>query len=172
MTITNPLAQMLCAVEDRIAEIDGIRMIDRYAGQDLTELRPALGCPAVLVDIEDVEYDEMGGGCQMARATLSVRLYVNNYASACQSSPQEARMEAMRDLSMERMLVDALHGWAPTDSDGHEWAQPLIRTSTGNEDKNDIGLRVRLLRFRTEWEERRVAGTKTAALLEVRPLCC
>lgn len=153
MELTNPLAQMLCAVEDRIAGIDGIRMIDRYAGQDNYELRPGVSNPAVLVDVEDVEYEEMGGGSQMARATLSVRLYVAGYASACQTAPQTARMEAMSDLTMERALVETLHGWAPTDEDGSEWAEPLIRMSSGNENRNDIGLRVRVLRFATAWEE-------------------
>lgn len=153
MEITNPLAQMLCAVEDRIARIEGIRMIDRYAGQDTYELRPGVSSPTVLVDMEDVEYEEMGGGYQMARATLSVRLYVAGYASACQTAPQNARMEAMSDLTTERALVETLHGWAPTDEDGNEWAEPLIRMSSGNENRNDIGLRVRVLRFATAWEE-------------------
>ena len=125
MELTNPLAQMLCAVEDRIARIEGIRMIDRYTGQDTYELRPGVSSPAVLVDVEDVEYEEMGGGSQMARATLSVRLYVASYASACQTAPQTARMKAMDDLTMERALVETLHGWAPTGEDGSEWAEPL-----------------------------------------------
>lgn len=125
MELTNPLAQMLCAVEDRIAGIDGIRMVDRYAGQDNYELRPGVSSPAVLVDVEDVEYEEMGGGSQMARATLSVRLYVGNYAGACQTAPQETRMNAMRDLTIERALVETLHGWAPTGENGSEWAEPL-----------------------------------------------
>lgn len=153
MELTNPLAQMLCAVEDRIAGIDGIRMVDRYAGQDNYELRPGVSSPAVLVDVEDVEYEEMGGGSQMARATLSVRLYVGNYAGACLTAPQEARMNAMRDLTIERALVETLHGWAPTGEDGSEWAEPLIRMSSGNENRHDIGLQVRVLRFATAWEE-------------------
>lgn len=153
MELTNPLAQMLCAVEDRIAGIDGIRMVDRYAGQDNYELRPGVSSPAVLVDVEDVEYEEMGGGSQMARATLSVRLYVGNYAGACQTAPQETRMNAMRDLTIERALVETLHGWAPTGENGSEWAEPLIRMSSGNESRHDIGLQVRVLRFATAWEE-------------------
>lgn len=154
MELTNPLAQILCALEDRIAEIEDIRMIDRYAGQDTYELRPAVSTPAVLVDVEDVEYDEIGCGCQYARATLTVRLYVANYAGACQTAPQEARMNAMRDLTLERALVECLHGWVPTDEDGQEWAEPLIRTGSAAENRNDIGLQVRLLRFTTAWEER------------------
>ena len=163
MELTNPLAQMLCAVEDRIARIEGIRMIDRYAGQDAYELRPGVSSPTVLVDVEDVEYEEMGGGSQMARATLSVRLYVAHYASACQTAPQTARMQAMSDLTTERALVEALHGWAPTGEDGNEWAEPLIRMSSGNENRNDIGLRVRVLRFATAWEEMVVPREKRKA---------
>ena len=163
MELTNPLAQMLCAVEDRIAGIDGIRMIDRYMGQDAYELRPGVSSPTVLVDVEDVEYEGMGGGSQMARATLSVRLYVASYASACQTAPQTARMEAMSDLTTERSLVEALHGWAPADGDGNEWAEPLIRMSSGNENRNDIGLRVRVLRFSTAWEELVVPREKRKA---------
>lgn len=163
MELTNPLAQMLCAVEDRIARIEGIRMIDRYTGQDNYELRPGVSSPTVLVDMEDVEYEEMGGGCQMARATLSVRLYVASYASACQTAQQTARMKAMDDLTTERSLVETLHGWAPTDEDGCEWAEPLIRMSSGNENRNDIGLRVRVLRFATAWEEMVVPREKRKA---------
>lgn len=146
-------------LQDRIAaEVPGIRMIDRYFGQEQSAVKPSLDYPAVLIDAESAEYDEAAEGCQFARATFSVRLMHANFTKCLQTSPATVRQNALRDFELEHQVVAAVHGWAPIalDDDGnpHQYCEPLIRIADRSENMNDIGLRIRTIMFTTAWEER------------------
>ena len=147
--LQNHFAQLLLQIEDRIADqVKDIRWIDQYHGQDQTDIRPALAYPAVLIDFEQTEYEGMGGFSQSAAVTLTVRLLLDNFASSAQKSPQKAKETAMRCYELEDEVVAALHGWSP-DTD---FCQPLVRLSDRSENRHDIGLRIRVITFTTEWE--------------------
>ena len=156
--LSSSFAQIILALQDRIAkQVPGIRMIDRYLGQEQTAVRPALDYPAVLIDVEDCEYEETGNGCQFARATFSIRIMHANFTKCIQKSPGKIRAESMEDFELERSVVSAVHGWAPLMADGdkvlHQYCEPFIRTADRSENRNDIGLRIRTVFFTTAWEE-------------------
>lgn len=127
-----------------------IRLVDRYLGQDQVAIRPAIATPAVLVDIDSETYSNLAGFSQYVdAATISVRLLVDNFSASSAKAPQKARKCAMSDFELEKVLVDRLHGWTPTDN----YCSPLIRTSASSENRNDIGLRIRTITFTTSFED-------------------
>ncbi len=152
--LSSSFAQIILALQDRIAkQVPAIRMIDRYLGQEQTAIRPALDYPAVLIDVDECEYEEAGEGSQFARATFSVRII----HKCIQKSPGKIRAESMEDFELEQRVVSAVHGWAPLIEDMdevvHQFCEPFIRTADRSENRNDIGLRIRTVFFTTAWEE-------------------
>ncbi|MBR0195266.1 MAG: hypothetical protein IJQ32_03360 [Paludibacteraceae bacterium] len=160
--LSSPFAQIMLDMQDRIAaQVPGIRMIDRYIGQDQTALKPALDYPAVLIDVENCDYEEAGQGSQFARATFSVKIFHADFSRCIQKSPSKVRENALKDFELEHAVMSALHGWAPTaevENELHQYAEPLIRTGDRSENRNDIGLRIRTILFTTAWEERMPEG--------------
>ena len=156
--LSSPFAQIMLDMQNRIAaQVPGIRMIDRYIGQDQTALKPALDYPAVLIDVENCDYEEAGQGSQFARATFSVKIFHADFSRCIQKSPSKVRENALKDFELEHAVMSALHGWAPTaevENELHQYAEPLIRTGDRSENRNDIGLRIRTILFTTAWEER------------------
>lgn len=123
--------------------------IDLYLGQDQTDLRPTLSYPAVLIDFDRAEYSMAGGGNQFVEAQISVRLFLDNYASSAQKAPTETRAKALLIYNIEKKLVDILHNWQPPTA----YTQPLVRISSSSQNRNDLGLKIRILNFTTAWNE-------------------
>jgi len=148
--IESVFSRLLLDLQNQIAAVcPDIKMVDRYLGQDQTDMKPALAYPAALVDIDTTDYSDMGELSQYADCTLSIRLFTDNYSSGMQKAPQKAREMQMRDFELEKRIVDAIHGWAPEDG----YTEPLVRVSARTDNRNDIGLRVRTLTFRTAFED-------------------
>ena len=132
------LLDLMNQVDSTLKEV---RMVDRYLGQDQTNVRPAILCPAVLIDIESEQYQDMGCGSQYVEpATITVRLLVDNYSSSSSKAPQNAREQSMKDFELEKRLVDCIHGWTPDDG----YCTSLVRTEASSENRNDIGLRIQI----------------------------
>lgn len=151
-----PQERVIFDIQERLAaEVPSLKLIDRYNGQDLAP-QPQLAYPAVLIDIEDQEYEEMSDSSQFCRATITVRLFVSNFSSSTQKSPLKSRKEAMKDYSLESEIVSALYGWAPTAIVGdeeHEYTVPMVRVSSRPGDNYEKNVRQRVLTFSTSWEE-------------------
>lgn len=147
--LKNAYSRLITAICDHLAEqVKALRWIDQYHGQDMTDVRPALAYPAVLIDFDQSTYDETGQYSQFCAATLSVRLVLDNFSMSAQKSPQKAREAAMRCYELEDEVVNALHGWTPDE----DFVQPLVRTQDRSENRDDIGLRIRVITFTTAWE--------------------
>lgn len=141
------LLDLMNQVDSTLKEV---RMVDRYLGQDQTNVRPAILCPAVLIDIESEQYQDIGCGSQYVEpATITVRLCVDNYSSSSSKAPQNARELSMKDFELEKRLVDCIHGWTPDDG----YCTSLVRTEASSENRNDIGLRIRTITFTTSFED-------------------
>lgn len=141
------LLDLMNQVDSTLKEV---RMVDRYLGQDQTNVRPAILCPAVLIDIESEQYQDMGCCSQYVEpATITVRLLVDNYSSSSSKAPQNVREQSMKDFELEKRLVDCIHGWTPDDG----YCTSLVRTEASSENRNDIGLRIRTITFTTSFED-------------------
>ena len=148
--MTDVFSQLYLDMAERIhATMPEIALIDQYLGQDQSHLRPKLAYPAVLIDFDLATYSMLGGAGQFAEVQISVRLLFDNYASSAQSAPDTTRATALKIYDTEQKLVDTLHNWQP---DGG-YIQPLVRTSAATQNRNDIGLKIRVLTFTTAWTE-------------------
>lgn len=130
------------------AAVPELALIDHDWGQEDTELRPALACPAALIDFQGTTYTGLSGLSQWGEATVTVRLLFDSYARSSALVPEEWRDIALEFYETEHRVVEALHGWMP----GGGYCQGLIRTGDSSENRNDIGLRVRVITFSTAFE--------------------
>lgn len=147
--LKNAYSRLLIDIEDRLADqVPTLRWVDQYHGQDMTDIRPSLAYPAALIEFEQSDYEGTGQYDQFCHASLTVRLLLDNYASSAQKSPAKSRNTAMLCYELENEVVNALHGWTPDE----DFVQPLIRTADRSENRNDIGLRIRIISFSTAWE--------------------
>ncbi len=143
-------SQFITDVSAHIAEsMPEIAWIDQYLGQDQTRIRPTLAYPAVLIDFDRTEYSMTGEANQLAECRISFRLLFDNYASSAQKAPEKTRATAFHLYAVEKKLVDILHNWQPDDG----YMQPLVRVSSASQNRNDIGLKIRILSFTTAWNE-------------------
>lgn len=134
---------------ERLAEaVPELAWVDHDWGQDQSDTRPALAWPAALIDFAATQYDNIGGLSQFANATLTVRLFMDNFAQSYAAAPKESKEKALACYELERKVVSALHGWAPPDG----YCQELIRTAEAGDNRNDIGLRIRTITFTTAFE--------------------
>ena len=148
--MTDVFSQLYLDMAERIhATMPEIALIDQYLGQDQSHLRPKLSYPAVLIDFDRATYSMLGGAGQFAEVQISVRLLFDNYASSAQSAPTETRVKALLIYNIEKKLVDILHNWQPPTA----YTQPLVRISSSSQNRNDLGLKIRVLTFTTAWTE-------------------
>lgn len=148
--MTDVFSQLYLDMAERIhATMPEIALIDQYLGQDQSHLRPKLSYPAVLIDFDRATYSMLGGAGQFAEVQISVRLLLDNYASSAQKAPTETRAKALLIYNIEKKLVDILHNWQPATA----YTQPLVRISSSSQNRNDLGLKIRILNFTTAWNE-------------------
>lgn len=155
MALTSPHARILSELKDRLSGLKDFRLIDEYHSQSIDDI-PQLAYPALLVDIEDCNYEEAGVGSQFVTAEISIRVLQANYSQSSQKAPQKAKERAASVYELEAQVVAHIHGWAPTveiDKEDHQFTAPFIRMSSRKDDDDRKGLRCRMLIFSTAWEE-------------------
>ena len=148
--MSSVFSQFITDVSAHIEEsMPEIAWIDQYLGQDQTRIRPTLSYPAVLIDFDRTEYSMTGEANQFAECRISFRLLFDNYASSAQKAPKKTRATALQIYETEKQLVETLHNWQPNGG----YMQPLVRVSSASQNRNDIGLKIRILSFTTAWNE-------------------
>ena len=95
-----------------------VKMFDEGADGDIYPLMS----PAVLIDVRDVRWTGMRGGCQTGIATVVVTLAIDCYDDTHYEQSQRSKIaERMR---LAGAVHWALQGWKPTET------TPMVRTST------------------------------------------
>lgn len=126
----------------------------RYVDQDLGQLgqvgedeKPALSYPAVLIDFPDSNYSNLSSGAQLGVVPMNFQLIFAPYSPTWNKVPENVKKKGLEYLEIEQKLFKALQNWSL------DYFSPLIRTSVKSQNNNDIGLRVRMLTFTTEYED-------------------
>lgn len=145
-------ARLYLDLQKRIAEkVPEIAWIEQDFRQEENDaFRPDVAFPAVLIDFPESGYSALCGYSQMAAVTVSLRLFFAPFTQSYFEAPQDTKEDALQYFEIEQKLINALHGWEPG-----EYSQPLIRASASSDNRNTIGLRIRILLFTTEYEEYR-----------------
>jgi hypothetical protein len=142
--MNNPATNLYLSLIDKIQQaIPTIRYIAQDFGQlEYYELRPAIGFPAVLIDIGAQLYTDASHSVQLATSTVTLRLAMGSYSDNSNITPAQVRAKAMEYYELEHALSQALHNWQPP----HEAIGALTRTTTDTEKRED-DIRVRAITF-------------------------
>lgn len=134
----------------RIKEaVPEIRWVEQDYGQDTSRYRPSVDFPAVLIDFTDAAYENLAEGALTAELQISFRLIEATYSQSYSEAPEEVREQALSYYGLEQKLTEALHGWEPADG----YTQPLMLERATTEKSRQEGLRIRVLRFSTAFEQ-------------------
>ena len=126
----------------------GLKYIDKDWGQ-LNVEQPAVGWPCALVDIEQVEYSNLGGGWQMADATIELTVANNRTNASSAHAPSTAKN--LSYLTLE--LCDAIHLKLQGFNGTHSPSQyaPLVRTSF-YKDTDGLKFECYTMRYKTQFK--------------------
>jgi len=142
-------ADLYLDIQERIkSEVPEIEWIEQDFGQDVYDKwRPNVAFPAVLIDFNNADYENIAGEGQTADVSVTLRLLVTPFEHSYEAAPLEVKEGALEYFELEHKLVQAIHGWSP------DYTQPLIRKRITSNNRNDIGLRIRELQFTTAYQE-------------------
>lgn len=144
-------SQILMDLQDRIStEVPEITFIDQdlgQLGQTGEHERPPLSYPACLIDFPNSDYSNLSGGAQLGAVPITFQLIFDTYSQTWHKAPKQVIMKGLEYLEVEQKLHKCLQKWHL------DYFSPLIRTNVKSQNNNDIGLRVRMLTYTTEYED-------------------
>lgn len=131
------MEKILTAVIDRITEKAkeiGLSYIDEEYGQvdiidDDTRDTYPVTFPAVLVDCQGEQWDDLHQGMQKGIATINVNIYVDCYDDTHAYSTTISKVQER--MSLVRSVTEMLQGWKPLPDSG-ELMRTASSTSTNN----------------------------------------
>lgn len=154
--------QMLIELQNRINDkVPEIRFVEQDFGQlespdDLG--RYPVSWPCTLIDFSNTEYSDLSQMVQEADdVTIDIRLGFPAFSFTSSLQPVHVREQGLKFYELENLIYQALHGWAP-----ENLCQPLARRNAITEKRED-GLRVRVLRFTTRFEDHNAKPVKIKA---------
>lgn len=120
--MNSPFALLFLAMQQRIGAIIDPETSDpmfAFIDQDYGQLEhsisglPAVSFPCVLIDIEEVDFDNTADNAQTATLKISLRLGFAPYSSTSGLTPDEWKLRALAFYEQEQALHLALQGWNP-----------------------------------------------------------
>lgn len=142
--------QLYLDLADRLkAQVPELRWIDLDHGQlQLFEYRPEVAFPCALIDYQTGSYTDQGQLAQLGELVLTVTLATASFSATHQPAPMNVKDKGLAFFDLEEKVVQAVHGWVPTDAGGNEYAQALVRVGDlTNKSFEELGLRVRVISF-------------------------
>jgi hypothetical protein len=135
------MKELFEALQERLMDIEDLRMIDFDLGQLEAEPLPPLDYPAVLISFSDSQFLDLGGLTQNALVTITLRVAFRVFERTHSIAKDEWRAEGLKHLEVLDKIKWALHGFA-----GDCFA-PLSHRGFATEPRAD--LRVYSLNFET-----------------------
>lgn len=148
METTSSFGNMYLKLRNRIAEkAPSIRYTDQDLGQlDFFDTRPPVSFPCVLIDIDDMVFDESGELTQTGEGSIVVRVGFDCWSPSNGLVNEDVARLSLEYYEGEQEVYLALQGWAD-DNFGK-----LTRQSVVTEKRND-NYRVRKMRFKVGMED-------------------
>lgn len=105
--------EIFLAVLNRLAELDGISMIDEYHGQleDYGDDGYPLTYPAILIRDPEAQYDDARRNYQTGTVSITVSLVIDCYHDTHYGSTQEQYVK--EHMEKFREVQECLHGFRP-----------------------------------------------------------
>ena len=119
------MKQLLTNIIERLSEIPVLKYIDENWGQAHTSQPNPVKYPMALIDVESVEWGNLGNHVQLGKARIVVSVSALRLSNTSKGAPKE-----QSDLSFDfyNLLYDihcALHAWVPAGNAG-----PMTRIDT------------------------------------------
>jgi hypothetical protein len=139
-----------------VADVKQFRHIDFDFGQ-LDEETPPLSYPAVLIDFDKIEWQDIGENCKMGEGYVILKLIFTPYSGTSNIIKEEFRLKGLGYLGLEKLLTDNLDDWCP-DATTDIYSPFNYVTAVTNKQRPDLGIRVRDIAFSLSIED---FGNKT-----------
>lgn len=142
--MNNPSTLLYTAIMQRLEQaVPAIRFISQDLGQlDFYDERPPVSWPCVLIDINDLQFENASRNVQIATATVTLRIAHTAYSDVSNLPNSQIRELGLKHLELEHRIGSALHGWQPP----HESIGTLMRIAIATA-KRDDNIRERVLSF-------------------------
>jgi hypothetical protein len=109
------MKQLLIAVINQLGTIDSLEYVGENTGQLNTE-RPAVQFPCALIDIESIEWSDVGELHQKGLCELSVTVANLNFGNTSLYAPDNQKDDGFFIHQVIEDVYKALQGWTPLDS--------------------------------------------------------
>lgn len=114
----NILSMLFLSLQKRIDSIldENNEKVFRYVDHDfgfLDEDIPPLSYPAVLIDMNDTNWKNLGGHCQEGDHIVSLKIVFAPYSSTSNITPIDYVEKGLGFYEIETELNDKIHCWAP-----------------------------------------------------------
>jgi hypothetical protein len=121
------MKQTLISIVERLsAQVPALRGVDENWGQlDGYAPSPPVKLPCALVDVEGVQWSDLGDLRQTGAAQVRVTVATLRLSSASAAAPEAQRQRAFEVIDLLADVHRALHGWRPPGN-----ASRLTRTAT------------------------------------------
>lgn len=115
------MKQIILDIQDKlVAEVEELKYVDKNWGQ-LEYDQPPVKFPCVLIDIENVNYTQIGAGCQQAEAIITITICGLQLVRSSALAPN--RENSFETLDILDKIFQALQNFSPNN------ATPLMRTN-------------------------------------------
>ena len=159
--MNSPFANIFLAIQARIQNaVPAILYIDQELGQ-LSNTRPPVSWPCVLIDFEDFDFSGLAENVQTATGTVVLRLGFAPHSPSSSGTPVECIEQALLYYDIEWMLHKAIQGWRSGDAYGS-----MSRINAGTQKRSD-SYRVREIRYSIAFEDYSTKRTLTYVPAEV-----
>ncbi len=152
------LEHIYLAVQSQIMKHTDIRFVDLDYGQYEFDTRPAASFPSVLIDFDQLQYQDLGDNVQECSGLMILRLGVAEYSPSSSSTPELWKHKGLEHFRQETRLHAALHGVElgidPSTTLGASLGtcSVLTRVSSATERRED-NLRIRVLTYAFRYED-------------------
>ena len=151
------MKNIFLAIQNHLSELQSINYIDQDWGQ-LQYEQPPVQWPAVLLDVEQVNYTQMGHGDQRAEADISITLANINLQRSSAAVAAAKRSNAYTTID----ILDEIHQQLQLFSGSGQFT-PLMRVQLRKDFNND-NYEVYTMIYRTSFLVPRTETGKTTVL--------
>lgn len=152
------MKNIFLSIQAELSKIKALKYIDKDWGQ-LQYEQPPVKWPCALIDVANIDFKQLGRGCQQGEADITVTVANTNLVRSSALAPNKNNAYATIDL------LEEIHQALQLFSDGRHFS-PLMRTNLQKAEA-DKNMEVYVMTYRTSFMVGKQQPEKR--LVDVRP---
>lgn len=127
------MKQLLTNIIARLSEISTLKYVDENWGQADTTQPNAVKYPMALIDVESIEWANLGNHVQDGHANIVIAVSAMRLSNTSKGAPSEQRERSFEFYDLLHAVHCKLHHWRPVENAGSmvRLSQRRIRTQNG-----------------------------------------